>query len=69
MIKPHLLMLCGNVVGLAAAQRIREYAADRVTITVVEQLLMRSVQELAGITQRGRAGFGGVAITTRALMP
>jgi hypothetical protein len=67
MIKPNLLMFSGSVVGLAAAQRIREYAADRVTSTVVEQLLMRSVQGLAGITQRGRAGFGRGGIPTRSL--
>ena len=35
--KPHVLVLGGNFAGLAAAQKIRKYAADRVTITVVDR--------------------------------
>lgn len=37
MLKPHVLVLGGNFAGLGAAQKIREYAADRVTITVVDR--------------------------------
>ena len=45
--------------GFAAAQKILECAADRMTITVIVQLLVLSAQEIAGATQRERAGFGG----------
>ena len=37
MTKPHVLVLGGNFAGLGAAQKIRQYAADRVTITVVDR--------------------------------
>ena len=45
--------------GLAAAQKILEYDADRMTITVIVPLRVLSEQEMAGTTQRGRAGSGG----------
>jgi sulfide:quinone oxidoreductase len=34
---PHVLVLGGNFAGLAAAQKIREYAGDSVTITVIDR--------------------------------
>ncbi|MHB8623645.1 MAG: NAD(P)/FAD-dependent oxidoreductase [Sulfuricaulis sp.] len=37
MAKPHVLVLGGNFAGLGAAQKIREYATERVTITVVDR--------------------------------
>jgi hypothetical protein len=39
---------------LAAAQKIREHTAERMNITVAEQLLVRSTQEMAGTLQGGR---------------
>jgi sulfide:quinone oxidoreductase len=35
--KPHVLVLGGNFAGLGAAQKIREYAGDKVDITVVDR--------------------------------
>lgn len=37
MSKPHVLVLGGNFAGLGAAQKIREYTADRVTISVIDR--------------------------------
>ena len=34
---PHVLVLGGNFAGLAAAQKIREYAGDSVSITVIDR--------------------------------
>lgn len=35
--KPHVLVLGGNFAGLGSAQKIREYAADTVEITVIDR--------------------------------
>ncbi len=35
--KPHVVVLGGNFAGLGSAQKIREYAGDRVDITVVDK--------------------------------
>lgn len=37
MAKPHVVVLGGNFAGLGSAQKIREYAGDRVDITVIDQ--------------------------------
>lgn len=35
--KPHVLVLGGNFAGLASAQKIREYAGDGITITLIDR--------------------------------